>query len=67
MLDLFLDFTARDWSYIVGVINAFVWILVFIYFRIKRPCWGLTHIILLLYTSIAVVSFHLFLYYPYAS
>lgn len=26
----------REWSYIVGAINAIVWIIIFVYFRIKR-------------------------------
>lgn len=56
----------REWSYIAGAINAIVWILVFIYYRIKRSRWGLTHTILLLYSSIAVSSLHLFIYYPFS-
>lgn len=56
----------REWSYIVGGINAVLWILVFAYFYFARSRWGLTHTILLLYSSIAVLSFHLFIYYPFA-
>lgn len=56
----------REWSYIVGTINAILWILVFIYYRVKRSQWGITHTILLLYSSIAVVSLHFFIYYPFS-
>lgn len=56
----------REWSYIVGAINAIVWIIIFVYFRIKRSQWGLTHTILLLYMAISILSLHLFIYYPFS-
>lgn len=56
--------STEEWNTILLYFNAFLWVFTFALYQYKRRSFGLGSAILLLYTSIAVMGIHLFLYHP---
>lgn len=56
--------SSEEWNTILLFFNAFLWVLTFALYQYKRRTFGAGSAILLLYTSIAIMGIHLFLYHP---
>lgn len=56
--------STEEWNIILLYFNAFLWLFTFGLYQYKRKIFGLGSAILLLYTVIAVMGIHLFLYHP---
>lgn len=56
--------STEEWNIILLYFNAFLWLFTFGFYQYKRKKFGLGSAVLLLYTIIAVMSIHLFLYHP---